>query len=128
MEQPLGESRVSSSTNSAEVENTPLRSLILPKEVMDQYLERAKKLKTVQLKQAAMDHHEWWLKTFDLNGSGVVKLWCVECMKDCGGGSKDHSKSQIDNLFNNFRRSHIMNLVHVQNYCAGKNINFDDHS
>ena len=93
---------------------------------MDRYLERAKKLRA-ELKRVAMDDHNWWLKTFDLNGQGVVKLWCAERKKDCEGSSKDHMKSQIDNLFNNFRRSHIVSLQHVRNYCAAKNIDFDDH-
>lgn len=74
-----------------------------------------------------MSDHKWWLKTFDMKGSGVVKLWCSECKKDCGGGSKDHTKAHIDNMFNNFRRSHIMSTTHVRDFCAAKNVNFDDH-
>ena len=74
-----------------------------------------------------MSDHDWWLKTFDLNGNGVVKLWCGECRKDCGGGSKDHTKAHIDNLFNNFRRSHIVSTGHVRNFCAAKGVDFDNH-
>ena len=80
-----------------------------------------------ELKRVALEDHKWWLKTFDFNGNGIVKLWCVECKKECEGSSKEHIKAQIDNLFNNFRRSHIVNTSHVRNYCAAKNINFDDH-
>ena len=87
--QPVGSSRVTRSADSAEVDHNPLKSKLLPNEVMDRYLERAKKLR-VELKKVAMSDHDWWLKTFDLNGNGVVKLWCGECKKDCGGGSKDH--------------------------------------
>ena len=64
-----------------------------------------------------MPDHNWWLKTFDMNGNGVVKLWCGECQKDCGGGNKDHSKAHIDNLFNNFKGSHIVSTTHVQSFC-----------
>ena len=110
----------------AEVENNPLKSQLIPTHVMDRYLERAKKLRA-ELKHISMDDHDWWVKTFDMNGSGVVKLWCAECKKDCGGGSKDHTKADIDNLFNNFRRSHIVSTLHVKNYCAAKNVNFEDH-
>ena len=119
-------SRVSGSPDSKEVDNNPLKSLLLPNQVMERYLERAKKLR-LELKRIALDDHEWCLKTFDLNGSGVVKLWCAECKKDCGGSSKDHTKAQIDNLFNNFKRSHIVSSLHVRNYCGAKNINFEDH-
>jgi hypothetical protein len=54
---------------------------------MDRYLERAKKLRAK-------------LKMFDMNGNGVVELWCAECKKDCKDGSKNHTKAHIDNLFN----------------------------
>ena len=123
----VGSSRVSGSSESEEVQDTPLKLLLLTTIIMDRYLERAKKMRA-ELKRVAMDDHDWWLKSFDLNGQGIVKLWCAECKKDCGGGSsKDHSKSQIDNLFNNFRRSHIVSTLHVRNYCVAKYINFDDH-
>ena len=124
--QVFSSSRVSGSGGSTEIEDIPFKSVLLPNVVMDKYLERAKKLRA-ELKKVAMSDHEWWLKTFDLNGSGVVKLWCGECKKDCGGGSTDHTKAHIDNLFNNFRRSHIVSAAHVRNFCAAKNIDFDNH-
>ena len=79
------------------------------------------------VKKVTMFDHEWWLKTFDMNGNGVVKLWCGECKKHCRGGNKNHTKAHIDNLFNNFRRSHILNTTHVRNFRVAKNVNFDDH-
>ena len=51
----------------------------------------------------------------------------VSAKRIVGGGNKDHTKSQIDNLFNNFKRSHIVSRLHVRNYCAAKNVNFEDH-
>jgi len=122
----VGSSRVSGLEDSSEVEEIPLKSTLLPNEVMDQYLERAKKLRA-ELKRVALSDHDWWLKSFDLNGSGVVKLWCGECKKDCGGGSNNHTKAHIDNLFNNFRRSHIVSAAHVRNFCATKNVDFEEH-
>lgn len=120
----VGKSRVSG--NSDELEKNRLQSKLIPNEVMDRCFKRAKRLRA-ELKRVAMEDHEWWLKTFDLNGSGVVKVWCVECKKDCGGDSKDHNKSRIDNLFNNFRRSHILSTTHVRNYYAAKKVNFEDY-
>ena len=84
-------SRVSGDIEFARVNNNPLKSLLLSNEVMDRYLERAKKLRA-ELKRVAMDDHSWCLKTFDLNGKGVVKLWCGECKKDCRGGQQGSHK------------------------------------
>ena len=97
----LGSSMISDVGDFAKVDNNPFKSLLLPNIVMDRYLERPKKLKA-ELKRVAIDDHEWWLKTFNLNGNGIVKLWCAECEKESSGSSKDHTKVQIDNLFNNF--------------------------
>ena len=106
---PVGSSRVSGNTTCEEVDNNPLQSKLLPNAVTDRYLERAKKLQA-EFKRVALDDHNWWVKTFDRNGCGVMKLWCAECKKDCGGCNTDHTKAQIENLFNNFRRSHIVNV------------------
>ena len=73
IEQVVGSSRVSGDANSSEVDHIPLKSKLLSSEVMDQYLERAKKLRA-ELKRIALSNHNWWLKSFDLNGSRVVKL------------------------------------------------------
>lgn len=62
-----------------------------------------------------------------MNGNGMVKLWCNACKKDCGGGNKDHTKTHIDNLFNNLRRSHILSTTHIQKFSVTKNVKFDYH-
>lgn len=103
-----------------------LKSTLISNAIMDRYLERAKRLRA-DLKRTAQSDHDWWLKSFDLNGSGVVKLWCGECRKDCGGGSGEHTKASIDNLFNNFKNSHLVSASHVKNFCAAKNVNFQDY-
>ena len=81
----------------------------------------------VELQRVAISDHDQWLKSFDLNKNGVVKLWSRERKKDYGGGSMDHMKAHIDNLFNNFCRSHIMSTAHVRNFYAAKNIDFEEH-
>lgn len=123
---PGASSWVSGITNSDETNSNPLKSTLLPTAIADRYLELAKKLR-VELKQVALDDHDWWVKTFDLNGCGIIKLWCADCKKECGGASKDHTKAQIDNLFNNFRRFHLVSVAYIKNYFASKNINFEDH-
>ena len=119
----VGSSRVSGNADSIDVGSNPLKSELLSNDVMDRYLERAKKM-WVELKQIAIDDHEWWLKSFDLNSRGVVKLWCTECKKDCGKSSKDHTKSEIDNLFNNFKRSHILVWKRHKYLESEHNLNF----
>jgi len=119
-------SKVSSSGDCSKVDDIPLKSVLLSKEVMDRYLEWAKKLRA-EFKRVVISDHDWWLKTFDLTGNRVVKLWCGECKKYCGGGSIDDTKVHIDNLFNNFRKSHIVNASHVRNFGVAKNVDFDNH-
>ena len=117
---------VSGSGILSEVVDRPLKSILLPPDVMDRYLEWVKKMRA-ELQRVAISDHEWWLKSFDLNLNGVIKLWCRECKKDCRGGSSDHTKAYIDNLFNNFFKSHIMSAAHVRNFYAAKNIDFKEH-
>jgi hypothetical protein len=54
-----------------------------------------------------------FLNSWDQNGVGVVKVHCIECMKDFGGCAGDHNKVAISNLFNNFRKSHVMNNAYI---------------
>lgn len=42
---PYGSSRVTGSGDSGDVDDNPLKSTLLPNDVMDRYLERAKKLR-----------------------------------------------------------------------------------
>jgi hypothetical protein len=94
---------------------------------MDRYLERAKKLRA-KLKEGAIFDHMGWLKImFDMNGNGVVKVWCGECKKDVRGWQQESHQSTIDNVFNNFKRLHILNTTHIWNCCVAKKVDFDDH-
>jgi hypothetical protein len=80
-----------------------------------------------ELKLISLEDHIWTLKSFDNNNVGVVKLQCGECQKDFGGGSGDHSKSTIHNLFSNFKKSHIMSNAHIRNWCRRKGIPWIEH-
>ncbi len=58
----------------------------------------------------SLDDHLWSLKSWDQNGIGIVKLLCGKCCKEFGGLVDDHSKSSINNLFGNFKKSHKCHL------------------
>jgi hypothetical protein len=94
---PVDSSRVSGDGDCAEAND--LKSTLLPKEVLDKYMKATSKLKK--------EDHEWKLKSWDLNGIPVVKVYCGECDKDFRGTNGDYSKNTIHNLFANFKKSHI---------------------
>jgi len=87
---------------------------MIPQEIMGIYLVAVEKLKK-KLIGISLDDHLWSLKSWDQNGRCIVKFWCGKCCKEFGGVSGDHSKFFINNLFGNFKKSHIMSFVHVQN-------------
>ena len=62
-----------------------------------------------------------------MNDIKVLKVHNVECNKDFGSSTRDHSKSSVDNLFMNFKKSHLMSVVHIKNWCQRKGIQFEDH-
>lgn len=68
---------------STDVVDNPLKSTLMPNDVMDQYLDKALKLRAV-LKKVPLSDHEWWLKTFDMNGNGVVKFGAASARKVAG--------------------------------------------
>jgi hypothetical protein len=51
----------------------------------------------------------------------------VECVKDLGCCTRDHSKVVVNNLFNNFCKSHVMSTVHIRSWCCRKGVDFCDH-
>jgi hypothetical protein len=69
----------------------------------------------------------WKLKTLDVNDIGVVKVHCAECGKDFGSSTRDHSKLVVHNFFMNSKKSHLMSVVHIRNWCQRKEIQFEDH-
>jgi hypothetical protein len=89
-----------------------LKFILIPQEIMEKYLVVVEKLKN-ELTGISLDDHLWSLKSWDQNDIVIVKLWSRERCKEFGGVSGDHSKSSINNLFGNFKKSHIMSFVHV---------------
>ena len=87
-------------------EANDLKSTLFLKEVLNKYMKATSKLKK-ELALIDLEDHKWKLKSWDLNGILVVKVYCGECDKDFGGTSGDHSKNTIHNLFTNFKKSHI---------------------
>ena len=67
------------------------------------------------------------LKSWDQDGVGIVKVFCVECRKECGGDSGSHSNTTVANLFSNFKSSHLTSTQHIKNWCRKHNVSFLDH-
>jgi hypothetical protein len=63
-------------------------------------------------------------KSWDQNGVGIVKVHCIECVKDFGGCTRDHSKVVVSNLFSNFIKSHIISTAHIRSWYCRKGVNF----
>jgi len=84
-----------------------LQSTLIFKEVWECYLEQLEKLKR-DLKTSSQEDNRWLLRTVDFNGNGIVKIFCVECRKEIGGDNGKHEKSNIQNLFNNYRCKHLL--------------------
>lgn len=103
-----------------------LRSTLISAEVMERYHAQAEKLKR-DLKDSDLDDHKWELRSWDQDGVGVVKLYCCECRKETGGQSGNHSKVTIQNLFSNFRTSHLQSIQHIKSWCRKHNVNYLDH-
>ena len=118
-------SRVSGSD---EVHDSPalLSSTLIPREVMDWYLRAEEKLRK-ELNQIALEDHSWSLRSWDESGVGIVKLYCDECRKDFGSNTGEHTKPGVTNLFANFKKSHIMSLSHIKNWCRKKGVDFYNH-
>jgi hypothetical protein len=121
---PPESSRVSRSD--VEIPEFDLQSLLVPQEAIDKYKMCHARLKK-ELKLISLEDHVWTLKSFDNNNVGIVKLQCGECQKDFGGGSGDHNKNTIHNLFANFKKSHIMSNAHIRNWCRRKGIPWTEH-
>jgi hypothetical protein len=96
------------------------------KEVMDKYRSIKERL-WKELKDISLEDHLWNLKFEDHNGIGVVKVHCGECRRDFGSMTGVHSRTTIHNLFANFKKSHLMSTIHVQNWCHWKDVPFTDH-
>jgi len=104
-----------------------LQSKLLPTEIMKNYRAGATKL-TRELQSIDFADHLWKLKTYDQHGMVVVKIFCGECNKDCGGSSGEHSRYHgIQNLFTNFKKSHLHLALHIKHWCKKRDILYSDH-
>jgi hypothetical protein len=103
-----------------------LQSTLISAEVMDKYILEEENLRR-KLKGISLEDHDWKLKSFDHNGVGVVKIYCLDCNKHHGGISGDHTSHAIQNLFNNFKGSHLGSTAHDRNWCKRHNVPFEHH-
>jgi hypothetical protein len=55
-----------------------MKFIMTPRKIMGKYLVTIEKLKR-KLIEISLDDHLWSLKSWDLIGVGIVKLWCGEC-------------------------------------------------
>lgn len=107
-------------------EDADLKATLIPTEVMDYYRKQEEKLR-VTMKRMCLEDHQWGLRSWDHNGLGIVKLHCKECNKEMGGSSGDHSKLTVNNLFGNFKKSHLMSIAHIKNWCSKHGVKYSDH-
>ena len=103
-----------------------LQSRLISADIMENYKTAAAKLRR---ELAAMDFadHTWNLKSYDQHGVAVVKIHCGECNKEFGGTGGDHSRSAIQNLFANFKKSHLHSTLHIKQWCKKQQILYIDH-
>ena len=69
----------------------------------------------------------WHLESYDLNGLGVVQLFCDECHKQFGGKGGDNSKLAIHNFFASFKQKHLQTNIHLNAWCRQKGLRWKDH-
>jgi hypothetical protein len=105
---------------------THLTSELVPKEVIEKYQQQEQKLKR-ELVQISLEDHLWYLKLWDANGVGIVKIHCGECVKDFRGNTGDHHNHAISNLFANFKKHHLTTNAYIRSLCRRQGINYLDH-
>ena len=53
-------------------------------------------------------------KVFMLESMGILKVYCVECCKEFGFITRDHSKNTIHNLFVQKKQlNHLISSIHM---------------
>jgi hypothetical protein len=109
-----------------EEEETLLQSTLLSVDVLENYKRGAEKLRR-ELEFMDFADHVWNLKTYDHLGVAVVKIFCGECKREIGGLGRDHSRSAIQNLFANFKKSHLHCALHIKQWCMKRDILYNDH-
>jgi hypothetical protein len=74
-----------------------------------------------------LDDNLWYLKSWDENDVAIVKIHCGECVKDFGGIAGDYNSHAINNLFTNFRKTHLHTTLHIRNLCRRQGLPYTDH-
>jgi hypothetical protein len=119
-----------SSSRVGDEEETPpkthLESQIVPKEIIQKYLQTEEKLRR-ELATVSLDDNIWYLKSWDANGLGMVKIHCGECVKDFGGNTGEHNNHTISNFFANFRKHHLNTTAHIRSLCRRQGLPYTDH-
>jgi hypothetical protein len=123
---PASSSRVSRSEEPSVMEGSPMRSTLVPADVL-QWYNKAKERLRKDLKEMSMEDHDWSLQSWDQGGLGVIKLYCGECRSLIGGSTGKHTKISVTNLFSNFKKSHLNSASHIRNYCGKRGVEFANH-
>ena len=79
---------ISAVTDSIEHE---LNSTLISKEVWKRCLDQAEKMKRDR-KCSSQEDNRWVLRTSDLNGNTIVKIFCLECYKETSRDNGKHDK------------------------------------
>ena len=107
-------------------EETHLQFELVSKEVMDKYRSAKEKIRK-ELAQIFLDDNIWYLKCWDANGVGIVKIHCSECMKDLSGNSDEYNNYTISNLFANFKKHHLHTNTHNRSLYWRQGLPYTDH-
>ena len=70
------------------------------------------------LKLITLEDHQWHLRSLDHSFVDVVEMNCVECCKEFGSTTRDHSKNTIHNLFAKSKEqkkktNHLMSNIYI---------------
>jgi hypothetical protein len=105
-----------------------LLSQLVAKEVIAKYQQTEEKL-WCDLHESSCDGDDvvWYLKSWDANGIGIVKIYYRECQKDFGGNTGDHTNHAISNFFANFGKHHLPTNAYIKSYCRRKGISWFNH-
>jgi hypothetical protein len=109
-----------------EDEETLLQLTLLPIDVLENYKQGGEKLRR-ELESLDFANHKWDLRTCDHHGVVVVKIFCRECKREIGGIGLDDSRSAVQNLFSNFKKSHLHSALHIKQWCKKRRILYNDH-
>jgi hypothetical protein len=123
---PIFTTKAATSEEHSCTDGEALKSTLLPKDVLQWYLNAEEKLRG-DLKLQGMDDHVWCLQSWDQDGEVVVKLFCREYWSFIGGSIGKQNENRMSNLFSTFPKNHLINTWPIRNYYHQRGIKFDDH-